>query len=561
MDAEKRVCALRSDTRYLVIHILILIAGTGFLLIDAFHGNVWFDESYSLGIVKHSFAEIWTIGSGDVHPVLFYWALHVIYLIFGQNILAYRLFTVAGSVALAALGLVQVRKDFGERVGFIFSFLALFTPYIAQMSVEIRMYSWVTFAVMLCALYAYRIVACLCKTVPARIADHARGKRMLAHVPVRWWIVFGVASLASAYLHYYGTLSAFMINLLLMLFIVTRPRGHRGRALAVFAVQAIVQVALFFPWLQAAVLSQMGVVSGTYWAKVSLPTFIELFTYTVVTSQVSFALRGEYGIVLQVVLIALMACLVLLSLLIVASFVRKKRAARREAKSADQPGLWHRFVAWARQDEVAPFLGALGVYVAVILFSLIVSLIMNSLIMYYRYLFSCIGPFLLFIAGVLAKVRPKQLCWGVCSIVLIISAINMACLVGDDYNPENQEALTAFEEASQESDLIISSDIGYMGVTSVLYPGIHQTYMDWQKGNWDEAYLAYAPTMNSVRSWESVLDDYHGTFVVLGQSATDTMPRDIKDLSAKQGYTLDSYQMYYRPYERTWFAIAIMEKE
>ena len=111
-------------------HILLLLVGLAFLLTGAFHGNVWFDESYSVAIANHSFADIWDIGSGDVHPVLFYWALHVLNLVFGQNVLVYRLFTVAGTFSLALLGLVMVRHDFGWKTGLLFSLFALFTPYL-----------------------------------------------------------------------------------------------------------------------------------------------------------------------------------------------------------------------------------------------------------------------------------------------------------------------------------------------------------------------------------------------------------------------------------------------
>ena len=139
-------------------HILLLVAGAAFLLADAFHGNVWFDESYSVGIANHSFADIWYYSSGDVHPVLIYWALHVLNLVFGQNITIYRLFTVAGAIAMAVLGYTHVRRDHGWATGVLFSFFALFTPYISLMAVEIRMYSWATFAVMLCFIYAMRII-------------------------------------------------------------------------------------------------------------------------------------------------------------------------------------------------------------------------------------------------------------------------------------------------------------------------------------------------------------------------------------------------------------------
>ena len=62
----------------LVFHILIILVGIIFVSLSAFHSNTWFDESYSVGISSdHSFAEIWTIGGHDVHPVLYYWILHI----------------------------------------------------------------------------------------------------------------------------------------------------------------------------------------------------------------------------------------------------------------------------------------------------------------------------------------------------------------------------------------------------------------------------------------------------------------------------------------------------
>ena len=104
-------------------HVMLLIVGLAFLLTGSFHGNVWFDESYSVSIANNSFAEIWDIGSGDVHPVLFYWALHVLESLFGQNLLVYRLFTVAGIFSLAMLGFTVVRHDFGWKAGVLFSFV------------------------------------------------------------------------------------------------------------------------------------------------------------------------------------------------------------------------------------------------------------------------------------------------------------------------------------------------------------------------------------------------------------------------------------------------------
>ena len=67
------------------LFIVIILIGTIFLAIPAFHSNIWFDESYSVAIANHSFSEIWTIGSHDVHPILYYWMLKVINLILQEN--------------------------------------------------------------------------------------------------------------------------------------------------------------------------------------------------------------------------------------------------------------------------------------------------------------------------------------------------------------------------------------------------------------------------------------------------------------------------------------------
>lgn len=617
-------------------HILLLVAGAAFLLADAFHGNVWFDESYSVGIANHSFADIWYYSSGDVHPVLIYWALHVLNLVFGQNITIYRLFTVAGAIAMAVLGYTHVRRDHGWATGVLFSFFALFTPYISLMAVEIRMYSWATFAVMLCFIYAIRIIGTQLATPPARIAEAARGLKCWAGTPRRWWITCFASSLACAYLHYFGAMSAFMINVVLLFALGARAWRHRkrgpnplpeqavraGAPLRVLIIGCVAQVALYLPWIVTAVTSQMGVVGGTYWAKIVFPTtYIELATYAFLTSPLSFAARGSYGVVPQVLVQGIgYAAAVVLAFLIAwaarwaAWRIGLHRAARKqqiaEAKAqregqaaamAAKPGegavlrsragagpdtdanghfapassassVKHlrlkRFYAWLISDSIAPVVAALVVYFGVFTISWTASMVMNSMILYYRYLFVAIGPLLFAIAAVLSHVRTKPLVAGVVAVTLAASVVNQALLVRDDYDPANNVPVQQFREtvdrvADQnggQSPLVVSTDIGYMGVTSVMCPHIPQTYMDWQKGNWDRAYMAYSPTLVSKMSWEIIFNNFHGTFICLGQAQNNSLPRDISDLSQKDGFNLVEYHTYYRPYERTWMTIAVMTK-
>lgn len=180
-----------------ILHILIIVIGIIFLIVPAFHTNLWFDESYSVAMANHSFIDIWKIGSNDVHPILYYWVLHIINLIFDYNIIAYRMFSVVCVIILAILGYTHIRKDFGEKVGLIFSFLSIFLPGIALYAGEIRMYSMGLMLGTVMLIYANRIY------------NNKINKTT--------FMIFGLSSLALAYTHYYGLMLAGIINILLFI--------------------------------------------------------------------------------------------------------------------------------------------------------------------------------------------------------------------------------------------------------------------------------------------------------------------------------------------------------
>ena len=138
-------------------HKIIIILGIIFILLAAFHEDIWFDESYSVAIANHSFSEIWTITGNDVHPPLYYWMLHIIELIFGSNVIIYRLFSVLAIAILGIIGYTHIRKDFGEKVGILYSFLTFFLPVMSTYSQEVRMYSWACLFVTIMSIYGYRI--------------------------------------------------------------------------------------------------------------------------------------------------------------------------------------------------------------------------------------------------------------------------------------------------------------------------------------------------------------------------------------------------------------------
>lgn len=204
-----------------IIHIAIIIIGAILLLIPAFHSNIWFDEAYSVGIVEHSFSEIWTIGSHDVHPILYYWMLKIVNIIFGTNIIAYRLFSVLGIVVLGILGLTHIKKDFGAKTGLLFTFFSMFLPAVLNYALEIRMYSWTITFVTLMAIYLYRFIK---------------------HKDLKNLILFGIFSVTSCYMHYYALVCAGIINLGLIIYVIKNRKELGKELLTKFFIVETMQV-------------------------------------------------------------------------------------------------------------------------------------------------------------------------------------------------------------------------------------------------------------------------------------------------------------------------------
>ena len=222
MKEEKSLIVVRKKKdKVLILNIIIIILGTIFISLGAFHSNIWFDESYSVAIANHNFREIWNIGGNDVHPVFYYIMLKIVSLIFTNNILTFRLFSIVPVIILSILGITHIRKDYGEKTGVIFSFLTLFLPIITVYASQIRMYTWVMLFVSITAIYANRVY-----------------KKKNS---IKDWILFSLFSLLSSYTHYYGLMTTGIINIYLFIFFFLNKK-ERKKDFINFIIQAIIQI-------------------------------------------------------------------------------------------------------------------------------------------------------------------------------------------------------------------------------------------------------------------------------------------------------------------------------
>ena len=110
------------------IHISIIVLTFVLLLLGVFNQNLWFDEAYSVGLANQNWGNLIISGAYDVHPILYYMFLKVFTMIFGNSMIAFRIFSVIPIVLLSIFSYTHIRKEFGEKVGAYFAFILLFLP-------------------------------------------------------------------------------------------------------------------------------------------------------------------------------------------------------------------------------------------------------------------------------------------------------------------------------------------------------------------------------------------------------------------------------------------------
>lgn len=481
-------------------HIAIIVIGIIFVSLGAFHCNLWFDESYSVGLARHTFGEIWSIGGHDVHPILYYWMLRIVYLITGGSIMAYRIFSVIPIALMIVLGYTHIRKDFGEKTGFIFSFLAAFLPEMAQYAIEIRMYSWAILAVTILAIYAYRLTK----------EDNTKN-----------WIIFGLASLASIYLHYYGLMAAGLINVFLLIYLIVKKR-KKG---IIFIVSfGVIQGLAYLPWL-VNFATQLSNVSGGFWIGFSFPkTPMELLS----SQLAGYVKTSDYtGLLVPTVL-----ALELYAYMIYKTYKYAKA-----------------------KENLNAFKWSVIVYFAVILAAIIITALMKTSILYYRYLFVITGLYIFAVSFVLGKEQNKIEIISILSVIAILGVYNNIIMMKDNYDYSNQEPIKYLNENVQDGDMIAFSNLGG-GFVAAIHFVDNQVYF-YNPENWgvEEAYKAFGPnyetcvTENFVdncsnRVW--VIDDPNGSFY--------------EDVFESKEYNKVSEKEFFTKYHDYSYKIILLEK-
>lgn len=491
------------------IHIAIIIMGIIFILIPAFHSGIWFDESYSVAIAKHNIVDIWKITGNDVHPALYYWALHIVYLIFGNCVIAFRLFSVLAIAILGILGYTHIRKDFGEKTGILFSFLTYFLPIMCTYASEVRMYSWSCLIVSLMSIYAYRFYK--------EIKENQNFK-------LKNLIIFGICSICCCYLHYYALVTACLVNLLLLIFLIKNAK-KAPKALKSFLILALIQIVLYIPWL-IYFAGQLQHVGGGFWIKVGpINTTVEVLSF-----QFRRQLDTDFALDFHTILA------------LVASIGMYAYIGYRIYKSKKE------------KQEIKPAILSILTYVGVIGIILLISVVMP--ILYSRYLLIMTGLYIFGIAYMMATEKNKIITYTICGIVLVLGIISNVQNVQINYDSSNMAVRNYIKEEIKEDDIIVYSNIGNGGVIAAYFPENEQYFLNFDHWDVEEAYKSYGPGMKTVTSYD-FLEDYEGRIWLIDSEYMglyESFPKeDIKTLKEAKRFDTKYHNYIYN--------VMLLEKE
>lgn len=123
-----------------------------------FSRSIWFDEAYTVSLIKHSLKDMLEILKTDMHPPLYFLSLKAFCSVFGYSLISTKLFSLIGFVITLLLGPTLIKSTFSERVAVVYMLSIGAIPMSYYFAVQQRAYSFCILFVTLCFIFAIRLL-------------------------------------------------------------------------------------------------------------------------------------------------------------------------------------------------------------------------------------------------------------------------------------------------------------------------------------------------------------------------------------------------------------------
>ncbi len=221
----------------------ILVLFSAIALGNMTRWSIWFDEAFSIYIIRFNFGEIARFTGLDVHPPLYYWVLKAWTMLWGSTTpLTVRSLSLVWAL-IALVGVyILVRRVFNSRSYALIATLgAALTPLLIRYTDEARMYT-MAFAIVVWASYTLL--------------------RAMAAKTWKWWIIYGVLVMVGMLTHY--LIALVWITHWIWRWYVTRRDGWKAFFSRQWIGSHVLAVGLFAWWLPT-MIQQFRTVQGGFW--------------------------------------------------------------------------------------------------------------------------------------------------------------------------------------------------------------------------------------------------------------------------------------------------------
>jgi 4-amino-4-deoxy-L-arabinose transferase-like glycosyltransferase len=460
-----------TETRFYWAWIAILVTAAAGYTIGISHESFWYDESYSAVMAGYLPWQIPIQVMVDNHPPLYYMLLSLIRMVLGSSEWALRSLSVAGTVGLVALGAGPVRRILGNRNAFLYAVVVMSTPAILIYAHEARMYSLAICAVTAGALYGYLAV------------KENRKKD---------WFLFGLATLAAAYLHYYGLIAAFFLHVLIFTWLVTRRRSQ----LKLCLITAAIVFAMYLPWLIVFIRQTMSAHNAFWLGALSpeavLVAFLQPFAYREQFPKLTF---GEF---LKGVTVTQYMAFALATILAVYGLT----------------------IAWRKRvEEEAGFDRLVSlVYLGVVVSTILVSIVLVPLF-FSRYLLVVSGLFLIMVVFGLGRLPGKYLPWIAAVVLTLLNVFTIKDIYTQYYNHPMRQLVEKLDGVIQPGDLIITTDSYSLGPAFYYLPdAVHYHQNNPAESRWGSVLNPFVPPLYYEKDLTELLSTHKSLWYITSNS-------------------------------------------
>ncbi|MFA6383172.1 MAG: glycosyltransferase family 39 protein [Parcubacteria group bacterium] len=135
---------------------LILILAAVLRLRNLAYRDFWYDEAFTGVAVKEKFSDMIQMIINDVHPPLYYASLKLFASFFDYSVYGIRLFSAIFGILAVWAAYLFAKELCGKRAGLFAGFITAIAPFAIQYSQEARMYTMLSFFLLISAYFFLR---------------------------------------------------------------------------------------------------------------------------------------------------------------------------------------------------------------------------------------------------------------------------------------------------------------------------------------------------------------------------------------------------------------------